>query len=210
MSDKKKANGVQEFTANATEPSVVDVESLPIKTFQPSDFDKEQMYQEFRRGKTLGSIAEKWNISDRTIGKYRKDNDWDGKRQREIDERKSLESVEIEEIAKQTYSKLLKVTFKLVSDFERYVFDGEEQGSPVPLKVLTEAVEKLTKLHYFAANGGVERTKTESITRNVHERIDYAELAKIHLETKKLNPDYDERGLLKDVVDASYKKLDKK
>jgi len=210
MSDKKKDQGIQEFTVSTTEPNVVDVDNLPTKVFQPSDFDKEQMYQDFRKGKTLVELAEKWNVSEKSMGRYKKDGKWDERRQREIDEKRSLETIEIEEIAKQTYSKLLKVTYKLVSDFERYVFDGEEQGSPVPLKVLTEAVEKLTKLHYFAANGGVERTKSETVTRNVTEKIDYAALAKIHMESKKLNPGYDEKGLLKDVVDASYKKSDKK
>lgn len=210
MSDKNKNEGVQEFTVGATEPNVVDVQNLPTKVYQPSDFDKEQMYQEFRRGKSLVSIAEKWNIAESTIHKYKKNEKWDERRAREIEERQKLEAVEIEDIAKETYAKLLKVTYKLVSDFEKYVFDGEEQGSPVPLKVLTEAVEKLTKLHYFSVNGGVERTKTESVTRNVTEKIDYAALAKIHLEAKKTNPDYNERALVKDVVDASYKKPDKK
>lgn len=207
MSDKK--NGIQELSST-TEAQVVDTETLPSKTFQPSDFDKEQMFQDFRKGKTLVEIAEKWNCSEKTISRYKKDSKWEERRQREIDERKQLETIEIEDIAKETYSKLLKVTYKLVSDFERYVFDGEENGSPVPLKVLTEAVEKLTKLHYFAANGGVERTKTETISRNVSEKIDYAALAKIHLQAKKENPDYDQKALLKDVVDASYKKQDKK
>lgn len=210
MSEKKKDNGVQEFSVSPTEANVVEVANLPSKVFQPSDFDKEQMYQDFRKGKNLVDIAEKWNCSEKSVSRYKKDGKWEERRQREIDERKQLESIEVEDIARETYSKLLKVTYKLVSDFERYVFDGEEQGSPVPLKVLTEAVEKLTKLHYFAANGGVERTKTESITRNVTEKIDYAALAKIHLEAKKTNPGYDERGLLKDVVDSSYKKPDKK
>jgi rRNA maturation protein Nop10 len=202
MSDTKKPDGVQEYSPNP-------VAELPTKQYRPSDFDLEQMYQEYRRGKTLGSIAEKFNLSDKTVGKYRKELKWDERRAKEVEEKQKLERSEIEDIAKETYSKLLKVTYKLVSDFERYVFDGEEQGSPVPLKVLTEAVEKLTKLHYFAANGGVERTKTETVSRNVHERIDYAELARIHLEAKK-NPQYDEKALLKDVVDASYKKSDKK
>lgn len=210
MSEKNKSEGVQEFSGSSTQPEVVNTENLPSKTFQPSDFDKEQMYQEFRRGKTLGAIAEKWNISDRTIGKYKKDNNWEERRQREIDERQKLEKTEVEDIAKETYSKLLKITHRLVTDFERYVFDGEEQGSPVPLKVLTEAVEKLTKLHYFAAAGGVERTKTETISRNVSEKIDYAALARVHLDAKKQDANYDEKALLKDVVDASYKKPDKK
>lgn len=205
----KKPDGVQEFTVSETEPNVVEIDNLPSKVFQPSDFDKEQMYQEFRRGKTLKAIAEKWNISERSVGKYRKDGNWDDKKQRDIEERQKLEKTEVEDVAKETYSKLLKICYKLVSDFEKYVFEGEEQGAPVPLKVLTEAVERLTKLHYFAANGGVERTKTETVSRNVSERIDYAALAKIHLEAKKLNPSYDEKGLLKDVVDASYNK-DKK
>lgn len=206
MSNKPKTDGVQEFTMSTTEPTIVDVASLAPKIFQPSEFDKEQMYQEFRRGKSLVAIAEKWNITDRTVSKYRKNDSWDDRKQKELDERQKLEKTEVEDIAKETYTKLLKVTFKLVSDFEKYVFEGEEQGQPVPLKVLTDAVEKLTKLHYFAASGGVERTKSETVTRNVHERIDYAALAKIHLETKKRNPDYDEKALLKDVVDSSYKK----
>jgi hypothetical protein len=168
------------------------------------------MYQEFRRGMSIKAIAEKWNLGEKTINKYKKSFGWEEKRNKELAERQKLEKLEIEDIAKETYSKLLRVTHRLVSNFEAYVFDGEEQGSPVPLKVLTEAVEKLTKLHYFAAAGGVERTKSETVSRNISEKIDYAALAKIHLETKKLNPNYDERGLLKDVVDASYKKSDKK
>lgn len=210
MSDKKKSNGVEEFSVSPTEPNVVDTDNLPSKVFQPSDFDKEQMFQDFRKGKSLVEIAEKWNCSEKSISRYKKDGKWEERRNREIEERKQLETIEVEDIAKETYTKLLKVTYKLVSDFERYVFDGEEQGSPVPLKVLTEAVEKLTKLHYFAANGGVERTKSETVTRNVTEKIDYAALAKIHLEAKKTNPDYNQKALLKDVVDASYKKQDKK
>ena len=210
MSDKKKDNGVQEFSVSPTEANVVEVDNLPSKVFQPSDFDKEQMYQDFRKGKNLVEIAEKWNCSEKSISRYKKDGKWEERRQKEIEQKKQLETIEVEDIARETYTKLLKVTYKLVSDFENYVFDGEEQGSPVPLKVLTEAVEKLTKLHYFAANGGVERTKTETVSRSVHEKIDYAALAKIHLEAKKSNPQYDQKALLKDVVDASYKKSDKK
>jgi hypothetical protein len=195
----KKPNGIQEYAPSP-------VSEIPTKQYRPSDFDLEQMYQEYRRGKTLTSIAEKFNLSDKTVGKYRKELKWDERRSKELEEKQKLERSEIEDIAKETYAKLLKVTYKLVSDFERYVFDGEEQGSPVPLKILTEAVEKLTKLHYFAANGGVERTKSETVTRNVTEKIDYAALAKIHLETKKLNPDYDQKALIKDVVNATYNK----
>jgi hypothetical protein len=195
----KKPNGIQEYAPSP-------VSDIPTKQYRPSDFDLEQMYQEYRRGKTLTSIAEKFNLSDKTVGKYRKELKWDERRSKELEEKQKLERSEIEDIAKETYAKLLKVTYKLVSDFERYVFDGEEQGSPVPLKILTEAVEKLTKLHYFAANGGVERTKSETVTRNVTEKIDYAALAKIHLETKKLNPEYDQKALIKDVVNATYNK----
>jgi rRNA maturation protein Nop10 len=195
----KKPKGIQEYAPSP-------VSEIPTKQYRPSDFDLEQMYQEYRRGKTLTSIAEKFNLSDKTVGKYRKELKWDERRSKELEEKQKLERSEIEDIAKETYAKLLKVTYKLVSDFERYVFDGEEQGSPVPLKILTEAVEKLTKLHYFAANGGVERTKSETVTRNVTEKIDYAALAKIHLETKKLNPDYDQKALIKDVVNATYNK----
>jgi rRNA maturation protein Nop10 len=195
----RKPKGIQEYAPNP-------VSEIPTKQYRPSDFDLEQMYQEYRRGKTLTSIAEKFNLSDKTVGKYRKELKWDERRAKELEEKQKLERSEIEDIAKETYAKLLKVTYKLVLDFERYVFDGEEQGSPVPLKILTEAVEKLTKLHYFAANGGVERTKSETVTRNVTEKIDYAALAKIHLETKKLNPDYDQKALIKDVVNATYSK----
>jgi hypothetical protein len=197
----KKVEGIQEFSPTVSE-------DLPSKVYVPSDFDKEQMYQEYRRGKTLKAIAERFNMTEKSIGKYKKEGQWDEKKERDLQEKQKLEKSEIEDIAKETYSKLLKVVYKLVSDFEKYVFEGEENGRPVPLKVLTDAVEKLTKLHYFAANGGVEKVKSEHTVRNVNEKIDYAKLAEVHLKMKRLNPGYDEKALLKDVVDAAYKKKD--
>lgn len=203
MSDSKdkKVEGIQEF-------SPIVSEDLPTKVYVPSDFDKEQMYQEYRRGKTLKAIAERFNVNERSVSKYKKEGKWDEKKENDLKEKQKLEKSEIEDIAKETYSKLLKVVYKLVSDFEKYVFEGEENGRPVPLKVLTDAVEKLTKLHYFAANGGVEKVKSEHTVRSVNERIDYAKLAEVHLKMKQINPGYDEKALLKDVVDAAYKKKD--
>jgi hypothetical protein len=198
-SKSKKVEGIQEF-------SPVVSEELPSKVYVPSDLDKEQMYQEYRRGNSLKSIAEKWNLTEKSLQKYKKDYKWEARKAKDLEEKQMLEKADVEHIARETYSRLLKVVYKLVTDFEKYVFEGEDTGRPVPLKILTDAVEKLTKLHYFAANGGVERTKSEHTVRNVNERIDYAKLAEIHLKMKQLNPGYDEKALLKDVVDAAYKK----
>lgn len=198
-SKDKKVEGIQEF-------SPIVSEELPSKVYVPSDLDKEQMYQEYRRGNSLKAIAEKWNLTEKSLQKYKKDHKWEARKAKDLEEKQMLEKADVEHIARETYSRLLKVVYKLVTDFEKYVFEGEDTGRPVPLKVLTDAVEKLTKLHYFAANGGVERTKSEHTVRNVNERIDYAKLAEIHLKMKELNPGYDERALLKDVVDAAYKK----
>jgi len=198
-SKDKKVEGIQEF-------SPIVSEDLPSKVFVPSDFDKEQMYQEFRKGMSLKAIAEKWNLNEKSVQKYKKDHKWESRKAKEVEEKQMLDTADIEHIARETYSRLLKVVYKLVTDFEKYVFEGEDTGRPVPLKVLTEAVEKLTKLHYFAINGGVERTKSETTVRNVNEKIDYAKLAEIHLKMKELNPGYDEKALLRDVVDTAYKK----
>jgi hypothetical protein len=177
-------------------------------TPEPTSYDQERMYQEYLRGITMTQISENWNVSYRTIQRYKEKLDWDGRKEKDIAQKAFLNESEVDTIARETYSKLLKICYRMVSDLERAVFevDAEQQARTVPLKTVTDAVEKLTKLHYFAKAGGVEKKQIES--KHTEHKIDYAKLARIHLDTKKQNPEYDEKRLLKDVVDAAYKKVE--
>jgi transposase len=183
-----------------------EVKTLPTEV---GTFDQEKMYQRFVRGVTLAAIAEEFGISYATIKRYKDKLDWEERKQRDIAQKAFLDETEIDTIARETYSKLLKVCYRLVSDIERSVFevDAEQQARTVPLKTITDAVEKLTKLHYFAQAGGVEKRITES--KHTQVNVDYAKMAELYMSAKKDGVNYDAKAHLKDVIEGKFTRVKK-
>ena len=157
----------------------------------------------------MTQIAENWKVSYRTVQRYKEKLDWDNRKEKDIAQKAFLNETEIDTIARETYSKLLKVCYRLVSDLERSVFevDAEQQARTVPLKTITDAVEKLTKLHYFAQAGGVEKRITES--KHTQVNVDYAKMAELYMSAKKDGVNYDAKAHLKDVIEGKFTRVKK-
>jgi transposase len=183
-----------------------EVQTLPVEV---GTFDQEKMYQRFVRGITLTAIAEEFGISYATIKRYKDKLEWDARKERDLEQKAFLNESEVDTIARETYSKLLKVCYRLVSDLERSVFevDAEQQARSVPLKTITDAVEKLTKLHYFAQAGGVDKKQIES--KHTQVNVDYTEMAKLYMSAKKEGVDYDAKSHLKDVIEGNFTRVKK-
>lgn len=201
--DEKTPDNIRTFTARENP------EASQLPASEASTYDQELMYQEYLRGVTMTQIAENWKekVSYRTVQRYKEKFRWDERKEKDLALKAFLSESETDTIARETYTKLLKVCYRLVSDLERSVFDAdaEEQARSVPLKTITDAVEKLTKLHYFAQAGGVDKKSIES--KHTQVNVDYAEMAKIYMKAKTEGVDYDAKAHMKDVIDGKFKRV---
>lgn len=200
MSDKENKLTQELDAAEAAETAG----KVPAKVV--SDYDKEVMYKAFKRGISLTDIAEEFGVSYRSLTRYKSLGNWDERKMKEL----AIVDAAPIAIAEEAYTKLLKSCWKLADIVERQlVFDESAEGDAgarVNLKMITDCIDKLTRLHLFAQAGGVNQVHVKSETH----KIDYAEMAKIYMKAKKEGVDYDAKAHLQDVIDTTYTKKDKK
>jgi hypothetical protein len=176
-------------------------ETKPTKI--PSSYDKEVMYKQWKAGASLKDLSEKWDVNYRTMVKYKNQGKWD---ERKLKDLTALQERELKgksvalAVGEDTYTKMLRILHFLADNMENQIIYGvqDENGVTVPIKTLTECIDKLLRLHKFVEHDGVQKSEV------VKRKVDYTELAKLYLKAKKEGLEYDDKGHLEKVINAEY------
>jgi hypothetical protein len=166
--------------------------------------DKEMMYTMYKSGTTLKAIAEQFGLAYITLKKYKKDGKWDERKELDVAKETNLTTSGPGALGKEAYTKILRSCFVLAERTEQRIVKGGEDINPGLLKVLTECIDKLQRLHLFSESGGV----TKSETKNLNVKVNYKEMAKLYKEAKEKGEQYDSGKHLKDVINATYEDND--
>ncbi len=177
----------------------VEIPLLPVVADKAtSDFDKDVMFRLYRSGTTLKDIALQFDLSEKTIQRYKATGGWEERKLEEALVMKAGPS----EASVEAYSKLVRVCWKLANDLEKATLDGDDaRTTTANLKTIVDCVDKLTRLHLFAEAGGIDQ---KNVTTTVV-KVDYAEMAKLYSKLKAEGIEYNAKEHLKDVIDAQYK-----
>jgi hypothetical protein len=171
-----------------------------------TETEKEMMYTMYRNGATLKAISEEFDLAYVTLKKYKREGGWDERKEIEIAKETKLMEIGPETLAQESYTKVLRACFVLAEQAEQRVLKNGEDINPNLLKLLTDCIDKLQRLHLFSKAGGVN--KSESRNLNVNTKVDYREMAKIYKEAKKNGEEYDSKKHLEDVINATYEDND--
>jgi transposase len=176
-----------------------------IKEDKNSEHQRKLMFRDYCNGMLLQQIAEKYGISERTVRRNKEKEEWDSKKAEYLSEKRRLASLQTEkDLTEEARIKVNKLLLKFVEDLERI---GEVEGyAGIPMKLITDAVDKLSRLQTFKETGGVDK---KELTVTSH-KIDWAEVVRATHQIKQQNPDTDIKDLMEkitdpNIVDAEFK-----
>lgn len=169
-----------------------------------SNYDKELLYQQFKRGdKTLKDIAKDAGISYQTVLKYKDKGNWEDRKLKEANDMLELQAKsnsDVQLVGKDAVASLVKSLFKMAQDLEETVFYDSNTNIPIPMKTIVECLDKLLRLQHFLKTDGKSISE-----KNVKvQTINWNQLIQQSIEAKKTNPNFNEEDFAKQVIDVAF------
>ena len=169
------------------------------KTLTPHQI--EAMFQAYKKGYSLKEIADQNQVSTRTMTRLRKDGEWDKRKDTEaLTAKRSANLIGKQELSLNLFNETLELAYELLKGVKE---EAIENGfARVPLKQITDVVDKLVRLQMFMDSGGVSKKQVE-----VREhKIDWNDMIKATLEAKKDDPNFDDREFVRKAVNKVFNK----
>lgn len=164
----------------------------------------ERAYKLYKAKYSIKQIAEKLGRSERTVGRWKKRDGWDARKQREhalMQQQAGMDDVAIARDSLREINCLLNTVLSTLKEATCSVDDAVRYRAAI--KDYTASLDKIVRLSAFIQHGGADISKSHNIT----EKYDWSKLVKIGLNQKKIHgEDFDEEKFVKEAINAEFKK----
>jgi len=162
--------------------------------------ERAELYECWKELKTVQAVAAAKKLSLSTVGKYKKLDEWEKKRDAEFQDAKEflehcdkLKNVPTESIREETIRKMEIILNLRVTKLQDALLNGEDgEGVANELQKMAATLEKNQVVEIKKASGGVERTAHMEL------KCDIVELTKLQMEAKRWGIDISGKDLLAD------------
>jgi hypothetical protein len=165
-----------------------------------TSIELESMYQAYKKGHMLKDIATQNGVTPRHVSRILDRENWKERKSKELlEDKRANNLVGKEELSVEIFNKNLQIAHEMLR--EAHAIAKTEGYNKVPVKTLTDVVDKLIRLQIFMQSGGIDKKQVEVKSH----KIDWNALIKTSIKAKKENSEFNEQEFVKNAIEKLAK-----